>query len=452
METINLAEFDIMGVFTLEDVAGIEKYVTKVSSGEYLSRSREYYEPKTFTKLSFERGLLNSFLTSEPSRRNFVILENMLNASAKVYYESLKKHILYGEQDVYIKARCCLKEDVVNVINALSGADIKKASYKLPLGNERAPERAIELDNKALLYIFCRTVDISKDVHILTPGYGSLYLGPFMKTMHGTTYSNLLKSSYIRDQKELTLLKQKKDIFDLVSNVQDLQLARKVVLLDDNVGTGQTMREIKSQLQQKGISVSCGAVQYNWINRFRYFQGEKDTTFDVRDFDYITPLNYPGHKLMEHAIENLKLSGDAYVCYLKSKSYRNYLVNDFVGSVARSELYTDGLRFNLYKNKDLSFLARRTNLAMKQAILELSCKNWLDKYKVRKHIKAFQKYFYTTIAPIEENFGKDENRDGTVNHTNSENLNKIAQIRKKIAKNIDGIFDTKLEKKKFLLN
>lgn len=95
MEHIDLKDFDIMGIFTLKDVAGIEKYVTEVSGNEYLSRSREYYQQKNFTELSNDRDTLNSILTEEVSRRNFVILENMLNASAKVYYASLKDHILH---------------------------------------------------------------------------------------------------------------------------------------------------------------------------------------------------------------------------------------------------------------------------------------------------------------------------------------------------------------------
>ena len=91
MEHIDLKDFDIMGIFTLKDVAGIEKYVTEVSGNEYLSRSREYYQQKNFTELSNDRDMLNSLLTIGCSRKNFVILENMLNASAKVYeYQSGK--------------------------------------------------------------------------------------------------------------------------------------------------------------------------------------------------------------------------------------------------------------------------------------------------------------------------------------------------------------------------
>ena len=52
MEHIDLKDFDIMGIFTLKDVAGIEKYVTEVSGNEYLSRSF-----LTFDRPFFNAGL-----------------------------------------------------------------------------------------------------------------------------------------------------------------------------------------------------------------------------------------------------------------------------------------------------------------------------------------------------------------------------------------------------------
>ena len=105
MERVNLTDFDIMGIFTLKEVTGIEDYVTSVSDGQYLSRSKEYYKPKNFTELSTDRDFLNTLLTTKNSKRNFVILENMLNSSAKVYYASLKDHILHGEITTYNQAK-----------------------------------------------------------------------------------------------------------------------------------------------------------------------------------------------------------------------------------------------------------------------------------------------------------------------------------------------------------
>lgn len=442
MEHIDLKDFDIMGIFTLKEVAGIEKYVTEVSGNEYLSRSKEYYLQKNFTELSNDRDTLNSILTEEVSRRNFVILENMLNASAKVYYASLKDHILHGETKIYNQAKICFEEDVQNIVNILSGNKTKKSTQKLPRGETKTPDRAIELDNKAVLYLFCDTIEIPKDKHILTPGYGSLYLGQFLHCIKGNMYSNLLKSSYIQDEEEKNLLATKSDIFELVSNSDALKHSKDVILLDDNVGTGQTIQDIKKQLQQKGIHTSCGAVQFNWINRFRYFQGEKETTFNIKDFEYMTPFNYPGHKLMEHAIASLMVSGDSYINYLKSKSYRSNIINDLVGSIARSELYTKNLNFNLYSDKSYSITAKKTNIDMKEAVFNISGKTWFEKHKIKRGIKAFKKYFLSTIPPFEEvNVS-----DNVVDYSINKNLNRLAKLRKKLAKDIDKSLGTNIEK------
>ena len=116
----------------------------------------------------------------------------------------------------------------------------------------------------------------------------------------------------------------------------------------------------------------------------------------------MTPFNYPGHKLMEHAIDKLRISGDEYVKYLKSKSYRTDIINDLIGSIARSELYTKKLDFDLYNDKSYKPVAVKTNLAMKKAIFDLSAKNWFNKYKLKRKIKEFKNYFSAIIPPCED--------------------------------------------------
>lgn len=91
-QILELKDFDVLGIIRLKDVKGIEKYVTPIldKNGEvieYLSRSKEYYNVKSMSELSMERELLKMQLTREISRRNFVILENMLNCSARVYFK-----------------------------------------------------------------------------------------------------------------------------------------------------------------------------------------------------------------------------------------------------------------------------------------------------------------------------------------------------------------------------
>ena len=85
---LELTDFDLLGIIKLNDVQGIEKYVTPIiRNGKkegYLSRSKEYYNVKTMTELALEREELKSKLTTRDlSKRNYVILENMLNCSGK---------------------------------------------------------------------------------------------------------------------------------------------------------------------------------------------------------------------------------------------------------------------------------------------------------------------------------------------------------------------------------
>ena len=63
-ETLNINDFDILGLITLRDIKGLEKYVTPIVEGNqvmfqrYLSRSKEYYNVKTMSELSEEREKL----------------------------------------------------------------------------------------------------------------------------------------------------------------------------------------------------------------------------------------------------------------------------------------------------------------------------------------------------------------------------------------------------------
>ena len=67
-----------------------------------------------------------------------------------------KKDSMYEEK--MKRARECLIEDVKNIMTILEGKgkleiDTDKV---LPYGNENSEQRAIEMDNKAMLYLFAK--------------------------------------------------------------------------------------------------------------------------------------------------------------------------------------------------------------------------------------------------------------------------------------------------------
>ena len=382
-ETVNLKDFDIVGIITLQDVEGIEKYVTPVKENgqtvTYLSRSKEYYNVKSMTELSIEREALKLKVTRELTKRNFVILEHMLNCSAKVYFKKFEEYIKNGKSESYRiqlqQAEVCLMEDVRNLLVILQGKGLIEINPRniLPPGDENSAKRAIEMDNKAMLYILAQTLKMTKspdEIEVLTPGYGSIYIGPFLKAMYGYNFTNILKSKYIE---ESGITEQSVHASSLMSSERVFEQGKNILLLDDNIGTGTTMAEIRQQLNEAGVGrIISGAIQYNWRNYFRVSVGEKKDIdrFEVNEFDIVTPFNYAGHKLYKHAIDRLHSSGQEYIEYLKSKSYRKKDCCDLQGAINRGII-----------------CAKRTNLDLIDGISAVDDKKTseenplLDKYK-----------------------------------------------------------------------
>lgn len=358
-EPLNLKDFDIIGMITLQDVEGIEKYVTPVKENgktlTYLSRSKEYYNVKTMTELALEREALKTKLTRELTKRNFVILENMLNCSGKVYFKKFEEYIRSGKSESYKiqlqQAEACLMEDIKNmlVIFQRKGLIEINPENMLPTGEENSEKRAIEMDNKAMLYMFAQTLKMRKnpnDIEVVLPGYGSIYIGPCLKAMYGYNFTNVLKSKYIEESNNTGNM----SISSLMSSERAFETGKTVLALDDNIGTGVTMADIKKQLREAGIkSMISGAVQYNWRNYFRVSVGQKKDIdrFEVKDFDIVTPFNYAGHKLYEHAIDLLHSSGQEYMEYLDKKSYRKQDCCDLQGAINRSIIASQRTNLNL---------------------------------------------------------------------------------------------------------
>ena len=273
----------------------------------------------------------------------------MLNCSGKVYFKNFEKYIKYKVQGKdtrnqliqLIQAQKCLEEDMRNILTLLQGNSCIEVDLdnRLPGGDKNSEQRPIEMDNKAILYMFAKSLSQSKDpdkVEVVTPGYGGIYIGPMLKAMYGYDYTNLLKSKYVEEAEKLDHV----DVRELTSSQRPFEEGKKVLLLDDNVGTGATLKETKETLEKAGVNnIKMGAVQFNWRNYYRVSVGDKKDIdrFETNDFDIITPINYAGHKLYKNAIYLLLSSGDEYIKYLESKAYRKEFC-DLQGAVRRGIL------------------------------------------------------------------------------------------------------------------
>ena len=347
-ERVHLYEFDSNGLIELDDDTGIESLVAPLSSGKYLSRNASFYEAKTYTELAHERKKLGAILTDDVSKKNFVILEYLSNASAKVYFEELKK-LIDNEDNNVLEVQKCFEEDCANLVRFFRNEPLQKPIYNLPEGKSRILERHIEMDNKQILYMFCSNLKFGKPKHILTPGLGSIFVGPILKSMYGFDYTNILFSLYSKDEK-LRNISAQKSFDNIFSNDLWKTTENQLILIDDNVGSCSTMNTIRNQLKIRGKDCRYGAIKYNWDFYNQVKQGKLNhPTFDVNDVDFLTILDDPGYWIMRDSINALKQSGgDAYVKVMKEAGLRQDKTPDIKKLMHLAEKYSQSANVDLY--------------------------------------------------------------------------------------------------------
>lgn len=370
MERLNLEEFDYMGLFTLKDVKGIEDLVQYVNNDIYLSRNYDYYRQMSYTEHSKRREELKERFTHKLDKKNFIILENMLNSSAKVFYNEFQRKIsMPNEVNRMEIAQKCMDEEAKNIINFLNGNSSFNFESQLPAGELRTTDRAIEMDNKALLYVYVKALKSNNKICVLTPGLGSVHIGPFLKALYGYDYTNVLMSLYVVDNVKNTEYRDK-NISEIVSNSLYMQEDKKIVILDDNMGTGATMKLLSNKLLAQGKQSMCGAIQYNWHNYHRVETGEKSIErFNPKEIDLLTPFDYPGHKLIKQAVLHLEKSGTDYIEYVQSVGYRKIGMNDFQVMIENAERNASLCNIDLY-GKDKSGIMPKESSVVFSKILK----------------------------------------------------------------------------------
>lgn len=373
-EKVLLSEFDSNGLIDLANADGIENLVSPLSNGKYLSRNASYYQSHTYSELATERKRLGNLLTDDLSKKNFVILEYLSNSSAKVFFEELKKVIDNQTNDVTI-ARECFEEDCANLVRFFKNEPLQKPIYDLPEGSSKTLERHIEMDNKQFLYMFCSNLKFDKAKHVVTPGLGSIFVGPFLKSMYGFDYTNILFSLYSKDEKLRTISTQK-SFEDTCSNNLWKTTKNDLILIDDNVGSCNTMNTIRNNLSECGKKCKFGAIKYNWNFYNQVKHGELDhPTYNVNDVDFLTILDDPGYWIMRDSVNALKeLNGDAYVKVMKDYGLRQSNMSDIQILMNLAEKYSQSAGLNLYDKTGTSVKKSSAFLCanLKKQIKEIS--------------------------------------------------------------------------------
>lgn len=367
-----LRRTDILGIFDMDVTdSSVISYLTEFKD-RFLSRNyQEYYVFYSKEDLIKRREKLVNLLLKKSNlsiSEKYVILDNILNISARLYYLSIVTSIKTQNSAVVRDIYRTFVSDITNYINFIEGLDFdfNFGSFRDFDGLTSSQESMllekksqIELDNKIHLFNYLRglnyVIDKSglKNYAFVTPGFGSLYIGPFLTAMYGSSCTNILYSQYKKTGIEEIDTRSSSEL--LVADPTLLN-GKKIILIDDNMGTGLTLKNIRSLLDKENHHVVLsGAYQYTFDRLQEFFIKSRDQeVFDPTSVDLLSPFNYPRHQINETAKEKLGVSGEEYVNYLRKFGYHGDKIPDYDRLIKDAEFYHERFRgIEIFKDDEL---------------------------------------------------------------------------------------------------
>ena len=204
-----------------------------------------------------------------------------------------------------------------------------------------------------------------------------------LKSMYGFDYTNILFSLYSKDEKLRNISEQK--VFDeLFSDDVWSTTSNELLLIDDNVGSCNTMNTIRKQLKERGKTCRFGAIKYNWNFYNQVKHGELDhPTFDINEVDFLTILDDPGYWIMRDSIKALKEEGgDAYLQVMKQEGLRQEDIPDISLLIQLAEKYSKSADVDLYNmdtgkiKKSSAFLCRKLKEQIEEITRDVKSQDW----------------------------------------------------------------------------
>jgi hypothetical protein len=83
----------------------------------------------------------------------------------------------------------------------------------------------------------------------------------------------------------------------------------KVLLIDDNIGSGRTINKLKHVLATHFEAVDTGGIEFFWERKL-HIEKRNLPSFDINDFDFVSPLSYRYFRNLDQYIERLHQPGN----------------------------------------------------------------------------------------------------------------------------------------------
>lgn len=297
--------------------------------GIIISRSPDYYQPLTLSQ-AIEDALCCSAKGESLEcwdtyiiLAQYIILDRVLNRLGRVAHTALLESRRFYPSAIrlYEWAIGNLELCAHRVVALMKGcSDCKKPiSLSLPSpvpSSMRSLQvrTVIEMDNLPLIFWRAASLEelLQPNTGVISPLLGGALVPPMLAALHTKT-----KWAYV----SASLYENKANREILIPGGGSLP--PKVVLIDDNIGSGETLRLIRKRLENEGISVlGIASIEMHWEKFFNVQSGiVAGKTFSLDAIDNLSPFAY------RHYLEMKRLYEQYYSCQtLDSRTLRDWML------------------------------------------------------------------------------------------------------------------------------
>ena len=294
----------------------------------------------------------------------FSIIEYFINAVSKLI------HLCFENKTVRFDFYAALKNELENYMDILVKLMFSETLTEIPLTrndlysdikksfmNMNTPTLRghVEYDHKLLLvYTYILYGDIiNENELLLCPLLGAVQIPPFIKSMEKyfnyrffgnrvLTYDYVKYSTY--DISEFISLDEQSAELKNIHNKYS-----RVILLDESLGTGTTLLEIKKNLHNYFEDIKIGAVEFYWDKKIVWNYDRQ--WFSIDDIDFITPVSYRHYMMLTNQVACLKLNVFTPLPYVPFMIYDDYNFEYYMSKQKKSEEKNKSMDAFFYKSR-----------------------------------------------------------------------------------------------------
>ena len=346
---INKFDFDYLGTMHLKpdelnsfsNAKDILNNICTTNDNTILLRNSRFYQDMDRTEiLEYDNALYQLYQQVEKNTHDkhvykilFSVMEHRINLGQKVYYALFEDTLETDAQEALEFTKKRIDEDYKTLVGLMHGNLDKKPdknSFKDIIDKEiTITGRQVEMDHKYLLFSRARNLWIENVDYpaICSPLLGGIEI-PFMFRACFEYLNNLFNSDVHLpeiahvlygehdNKRDNTPIKDQINAYEKLGIIlpghlhKDFLKNDKMLVMDDNIGTGKTMKTLDSLFSDLFDTVHFGFIELSWKHlsdvRSKRKEGQH---FNINAIKYPTFGNYRHHSTLDSLVDCIK-TGD----------------------------------------------------------------------------------------------------------------------------------------------